>query len=167
MDRRTQFLKRLHIKIYTAVLFEMATGTGTDDIMLPTHSAFPQTDNYVIFLYLKYIRTTITPPVANTEQKLYLSSSPLPFHARSFLSSPLLSHNHRLSNEVRFPKIIWAPVYSCTHWLRPRRPQPTPPPAFGLIYEGAIYWSAKIDEHLFVTPCHTTNLVRPYLSWNF
>jgi hypothetical protein len=35
----------------------------------------------------------------------------------------------------RSPKFIWAPVYSCTHWLRPRNP---PPPAFGLIYEGAI-----------------------------
>jgi hypothetical protein len=26
-------------------------------------------------------------------------------------------------------------VHSCTHWLRPRNP---PPPAFGLVYEGAI-----------------------------
>ncbi len=30
-------------------------------------------------------------------------------------------------------------VHSCTHWLRPRDPPPPPnPPAFGLIYEGAI-----------------------------
>ncbi len=36
---------------------------------------------------------------------------------------------------VLSPKFIWAPVYSCTHWLRPCNP---PPPAFGLIYEGAI-----------------------------
>ncbi len=34
---------------------------------------------------------------------------------------------------VRSPKFIWAPVYSCTLWLRP----PNPPPAFGLICEGA------------------------------
>jgi hypothetical protein len=37
---------------------------------------------------------------------------------------------------VRSPKFIWAPVYSCTHWLRPRNSPP--PPAFGLTYEGAI-----------------------------
>ncbi len=37
---------------------------------------------------------------------------------------------------VRSPKFIWAPVYSCTHWLRPRNSPP--PPTFGLIYEGAI-----------------------------
>ncbi len=34
------------------------------------------------------------------------------------------------------PKFIWAPVYSCTHWLRPRNSPP--PPAFGLLYECAI-----------------------------
>jgi hypothetical protein len=43
-------------------------------------------------------------------------------------------------------KFIWAPVYSCTHWLRPRNSPPTS--AFGLIYEGAIEWSAKIDISL-------------------
>ncbi len=43
--------------------------------------------------------------------------------------------------EFDVQRFIWAPVYSCTHWLRPRNP----PPAFGLIYEGAI-WSAKIDD---------------------
>jgi hypothetical protein len=32
---------------------------------------------------------------------------------------------------------IWAPVYICTHWLRPRN-YPLPPHLFGLIYEGAI-----------------------------
>jgi hypothetical protein len=37
---------------------------------------------------------------------------------------------------VRSPKFIWAPAYSWTHWLRPRNSNP--PPAFGLIYEGAI-----------------------------
>jgi hypothetical protein len=34
---------------------------------------------------------------------------------------------------VRSPKFIWAPLYSCTHWLRP-----PPPPPFGLIYKGPI-----------------------------
>jgi hypothetical protein len=37
---------------------------------------------------------------------------------------------------VRTPKFIWAPVYSCCHWLRPRNS--LPPPGIGLIYEGAI-----------------------------
>jgi hypothetical protein len=36
----------------------------------------------------------------------------------------------------RSTKFIWAPVYSFTHWLRPRSFRP--PPAFGLIYEGVI-----------------------------
>ncbi len=31
---------------------------------------------------------------------------------------------------------MWAPVYCCAHCLRPRNSPP--PPAFGLIYEGAI-----------------------------
>ena len=34
------------------------------------------------------------------------------------------------------PKFIWAPVYSCTHGLRPHNSPP--PPACGLIYEDAI-----------------------------
>ncbi len=42
---------------------------------------------------------------------------------------------HRL-NMGGSPKFIWAPVYRCTHWLRPRNSPP--PPAFGLHYEGAI-----------------------------
>ncbi len=41
-----------------------------------------------------------------------------------------------LGNGLRSPKFIWPPVYSCTHWLRPHTPPL--PPAFGLIYEGAI-----------------------------
>ncbi len=34
------------------------------------------------------------------------------------LSRPQVSKQHRLN--IRSPKFIWAPVYSCTHWLRPR-----------------------------------------------
>ncbi len=34
-------------------------------------------------------------------------------------------------------KFIWAPVYSCTHWLRPRN-SPPPSPRIWLLYEGAI-----------------------------
>jgi hypothetical protein len=40
-------------------------------------------------------------------------------------------------------------LYSCTHWLRP---PPLHPPAFGLVYEGAIGRSAKIDDISLVTP---------------
>ena len=29
-------------------------------------------------------------------------------------------------------------VHSCTHWLRRETPQLPPPPALGLVYEGAI-----------------------------
>ncbi len=52
---------------------------------------------------------------------------------------------YKLNMELddRSPKFIWAPVYSCTHWLRP--PQLPSPSAFGLIYEGAIGHSKK-DE---------------------
>jgi hypothetical protein len=48
---------------------------------------------------------------------------------------------------VRSPKFIWAPVYSCTHWLRPRN-TPPPPSAFGLMK--ALLVSQDI-RHLFVT----------------
>jgi hypothetical protein len=46
------------------------------------------------------------------------------------------THTIGVKYGVRSPKFIWAPVYSCTHWLRPCNSPP--PPAFGLIYEGAI-----------------------------
>jgi hypothetical protein len=42
------------------------------------------------------------------------------------------------------PKFIWASVYSCTHWLRPRNSPLSP--AFGLIYVQGRSWSAKIDD---------------------
>jgi hypothetical protein len=34
----------------------------------------------------------------------------------------------RLNMELDLQKFIWAPVYSCTHWLRPGNPPPPPPP---------------------------------------
>jgi hypothetical protein len=44
------------------------------------------------------------------------------------------------SREVKYgvgsPKFIWAPVYSCTHWLRSRNSPPLP--LLWFIYEGAI-----------------------------
>jgi hypothetical protein len=44
---------------------------------------------------------------------------------------------------VRSPKFIWAPVYSCTHWLRPRN-SPPPDPIWAHIR--GRYWSGKIDD---------------------
>jgi hypothetical protein len=43
---------------------------------------------------------------------------------------------HRLNTELNLQSLFELLVHSCTHWLRPRR-SPLPP-AFGLIYEGAI-----------------------------
>ncbi len=43
-----------------------------------------------------------------------------------------------LYNLHKFMEFIWAPLYSCTHWLRPRNSHP--PTAFGR------YWSAKTDD---------------------
>jgi hypothetical protein len=45
---------------------------------------------------------------------------------------------------VRSLKFIWAPVYSCTHWLGPRNSSP-PPPRIWAHLRGR-YWSAKIDD---------------------
>ncbi len=45
-------------------------------------------------------------------------------------------------------------VHSCTHWLRPRNPPP--PPAFGLIYEGAIgqpRQTTSLYDPLFYPKC--------------
>jgi hypothetical protein len=53
--------------------------------------------------------------------------------------------------EVRSPKFIWAPMFSCTHWLRPRN---IPPPPLHLGFYTRRYWSARIyRRHLFVTSC--------------
>ncbi len=49
---------------------------------------------------------------------------------------------------VRSPKFIWAPVSSCTHWLRPRNSRP--PPHLGS-YTRALLVSQD-RRHLFVTP---------------
>ncbi len=52
--------------------------------------------------------------------------------------------------EVRSPKFIWAPVYSCTHWLRPCNPPPLPQ------HLGSFTRALLVSHdrrHLFVTPC--------------
>ncbi len=57
---------------------------------------------------------------------------------------------HTCIDGVRSPKFIWAPVHSCTHWLRPLNSPPSP--AFGLIRGRALLVSQD-RRHLFVTPC--------------
>jgi hypothetical protein len=47
------------------------------------------------------------------------------------------THKHKLNMKLDLQSLFGLHVYSCIHWLRPRNPTP-PPPAFGLIYEGAI-----------------------------
>ncbi len=47
---------------------------------------------------------------------------------------------------IRSPKFIWAPVYSCTHWLRPRNP-----PSLRIWALRALLVS-RDRRHLFVTP---------------
>jgi hypothetical protein len=46
----------------------------------------------------------------------------------------------RYKYRVRSPKFIWAPLHSCTHWLRL-------PPRIWAHIRGR-YWSAKIDDSL-------------------
>jgi hypothetical protein len=48
---------------------------------------------------------------------------------------------------VRSSKFIWAPVYNCTHWLRPRN---SPSPRIRAHIQER-YWSAK-RRHAFETP---------------
>ena len=60
-----------------------------------------------------------------------------------------VDHRLNMENGDRSLKFIWAPVYSCTHWLRPRNSPP--PPAFGLTY-GDDIGQPRDRRHLFVTP---------------
>jgi hypothetical protein len=55
--------------------------------------------------------------------------------------------------EFYFQSLFGLYVHSCPHWLRPR----TPPPPFGLIYEGAI-GQPRYRRHLFVTPFFESGL---------
>jgi hypothetical protein len=60
-----------------------------------------------------------------------------------------VSYWHRLNMELDLQSLFGLQVHSCTHWLRPSNP--SPPPAFGLTYEGAIgqpRWTASLGEPL-------------------
>jgi hypothetical protein len=57
--------------------------------------------------------------------------------------------SHRLDMQLDLQSLFWLHVHSRTHWLRPRNP--SLPPAFGLIYEGAIGQLRK-NRHFLVTP---------------
>jgi hypothetical protein len=65
---------------------------------------------------------------------------------------------------VRSPKFIWVFLHSCTHWLRLRNSPP--PPAFGLIYGGAIGQPRETTSLCDPLPHRSTALkihVRPML----
>jgi hypothetical protein len=68
-----------------------------------------------------------------------------------------LNTMHRVKNVLKYgvisPTFIWTPV-SPTAILIGSDPA-TPPPAFGLIYDGGIGYSQD-RRHLFVTTCHPT-----------
>ncbi len=55
---------------------------------------------------------------------------------RSYFGGKALTH--RLNMELDLQSLFGLHVHSCTHLLRPRKTLPPSPPAFGLIYEGAI-----------------------------
>ncbi len=64
-----------------------------------------------------------------SEITAFKNSDPVGFYVLWLWETPKVKYG------IRSPKFIWAPVYSCTHWLRPRNsPLPT---AFGLICEDA------------------------------
>jgi hypothetical protein len=69
--------------------------------------------------------------------------------ARQYFPSQLYYTHSRCKYRVRSPKFIWAPLHSCTHWLRPRISPPFPPHLGS--YTRALLVSAD-RRHLFVTP---------------
>ncbi len=48
---------------------------------------------------------------------------------------------HRLNMELDLLSLFGLYLHSCTHWIRLRNPPP--PPAFGIIYDGA---TANVDD---------------------
>ncbi len=54
---------------------------------------------------------------------------------------------------VRSPKFIWASVYSCSHWLRPRNSSRPSPRTWGLGTYTRVLLVSKDRRHLFVIPC--------------
>ncbi len=57
-----------------------------------------------------------------------------------------LVHMTVCAKHLRSPKFIWAPVYSCIHWLRPRNLPPS--------HLGSYTWTLLVSQdrrHLFVT----------------
>jgi hypothetical protein len=82
-----------------------------------------------------------------------------------------LPWDHGLNMELDLQSFIWAPVYSWTHWLRPRNSPP--PPAFWLIYEVAIGQPRKtislcnplLMTKLWRRPCLVVFLILTLWMW--
>ncbi len=62
----------------------------------------------------------------------------------------LHNQNPLVKYGVRSPKVIWAPVYSCLHWLRPRN-SPHLPPHLGSYTRSLLV--SQDRRHLFETTC--------------
>ncbi len=80
------------------------------------------------------------PPPGTGRRPCARNSLPLPsWGSNQFISILLMRRmngsKHRLNMKLDLRSLFGLHVHKCTHWLRPRNP---PPPAFGLIYEGAI-----------------------------
>jgi hypothetical protein len=65
--------------------------------------------------------------------------------------------HHRLNIKLDLRSLFGLHVYSCTHWLRPRNPSPTP-------HLGSYTRALLVSQdrrHLFVTPCRPPSLKYP------
>jgi hypothetical protein len=119
---------------------------------LLSSSGFRRTNHQVFSLRRSSLFSFL---VSLSEQRvctsLFLSES---HHLSLYLSKIFSFHNLLLKPMVKYgvrsPKFIWAPVYSCTHWLRPRNLPPLPPHLGS--YKRALLVSQD-RRHLFVTPC--------------
>jgi hypothetical protein len=94
----------------------------------------------VIMMLISPVNSMYISVISLLWRKDVLEENPKPIPSSSLLRHQidfLMSFHNRLNIELDLQSIFWLHVHSCTHWLRPRNPPPHPP-AFGLIYEGAI-----------------------------
>jgi hypothetical protein len=62
------------------------------------------------------------------------------------------SSDAKVKYGVRYPKFIWPPVYSFSHWVRPRNSPLSP----RLGSNTSALLVSQDRRHLFVTPCRDT-----------
>jgi hypothetical protein len=91
---------------------------------------------------------------------MYIFTSDTPRRGRPHVfwppsEPPCLAPEPWVKYGVRSPKFIW--LYEHSYWLRPRNPPFPLPPAFGLVYEGAIgqpSWTTSLCDPLSWTQSH-------------